>query len=90
MWERFRLRLGINDSRRCRTILFIDHLPHHCLIQGTIPFGDRNRRDPVADQIGDCPCLVHEPVDAKQENEPGHRNVPTLASVAASVTLRNL
>jgi len=76
MWKRLRFRLGINDGWRNHALLFIDHLLHLRFIQGTIPFGDRNRRDPVANEIGDCPRLVHEPVDAEQKNEPGYRNRP--------------
>src|SRR3954453_19977262 len=74
--EWLRLRLGVDDGGRRRAILFVDHLLHHRLVQGAVPFRDRDRRDPVADQIGDGPGLIHEPVDAEQENEAGDRDRP--------------
>jgi len=44
------------------------------LIEDVIPFGDGNRCNAVANQIGDGACFVHEAVYAEEKNKTGDRN----------------
>ena len=43
-------------------------------VEGVFPFGDHDRRDAVADQIGQCPSFGHETVDAEDQRNAGDRD----------------
>jgi hypothetical protein len=66
--------MGIIGWPRSAFLMQPHDFPCLRLIEGVVPFGDGNRRNAVANQIGDGTGFVHEAVNAEQKDKTGNRN----------------
>ena len=54
----------------------IERPAHAILVERVFPFGNNDRRDAIADQIGQGAGLGHETIDTEDQRNARHRDRP--------------